>query len=236
MKRIASRSQYFLRSPRLIKTLIGHTSLKKDDIVYDIGAGSGVISSVLATRCARVVAFENDPRVAKKLRENTQRYENVDVIEKDFLKADLPDYSYKVFANIPFHLSSPILKKLTGSESRPTAIYLIVQKQFGEKLLIDTEKFTGLLGAQIAPFYEARIRKRLERSDFWPHPAVDTVMVELLLRDNPLITQSELPAYQAFVELCFSRQKYFEALSDKRPSQLSAAEWIELFRRHADKS
>ena len=64
MKRLAHYSQYFLRSPRLIKELVGHTSIKRTDTVYDIGAGSGVISSVLAGRSGSVVAIVFEPRMA----------------------------------------------------------------------------------------------------------------------------------------------------------------------------
>lgn len=238
MKRLANHSQYFLRSPRLIKELAGHSTLKKTDTVYDIGAGSGVISSVLASRVARVVAYENDPRVAKKLRENTEKFPNVTIVEQDFLLTDLPANPYKVFANIPFHLSSPILKKLTESKNRPTAIYLVVQKQFGNKLLIDNERFTGLLGAQVAPLYTARIRKRLRKTDFWPHPAVDTVFIELLLRDESLIDERSLAKYRNFVADCYADPKIFAKMPknesrvslDQKPSQLTLEQWISLFR------
>lgn len=237
MKRLDSHSQNFLRSPRLVQELIGHSTIKKSDTVYDIGAGSGVISSALASRCKNVVSYELDPRMAKKLRENLEKFDNITVVEKDFLAAELPFEPYKVFANIPFHLSSPIFKKLTESDKRPTAIYLIVQKQFAHKLLINDERFTGLLGVQIAPLYTVRIRKRLQKTDFWPHPAVDTVLVELLLRDEPLITADRLAAYRQFVNDCFSDPRVFAKMPGHtariepgtKPSQLILEQWLSLF-------
>lgn len=237
MKRLSRRSQYFLRKPHFVAELIGHTNIKKSDTVYDIGAGSGIIASVLAARVARVIAYENDARMAAKLRDNLGTRQNIEIIEGDFLKAQLPTTPYKVFANIPFHLSSPILKKLTESDDRPTAIYLIVQKQFANKLLIDDARFTGLLGAQIAPLYVARIRKRLQRTDFWPHPAVDTVLVELLLRDTPLVAHDRLTAYRKFIADCYNDPKIFIKTprshagisSELKPSQLTADQWVSLF-------
>jgi 16S rRNA A1518/A1519 N6-dimethyltransferase RsmA/KsgA/DIM1 with predicted DNA glycosylase/AP lyase activity len=113
MKRLDSHSQHFLRNPRFVAELVGHTSIKKSDTVYDIGAGSGVISSVLAERCQKVVAIEIEPRTAEKLRANMAGLPNVSVYEGDFLTMPLPDSPYKIFANIPFHLSSPILHKIT---------------------------------------------------------------------------------------------------------------------------
>ncbi len=238
MKRLDSHSQNFLRSPRLVGELIGHSNIKKSDTVLDIGAGSGVISSVLAGRCAHVISYELDPRMATKLQDNVGKFENVQIVVADFLQANLPAYPYKIFANIPFHLSSPILKKLTESPQRPRAIYLIVQKQFANKLLIDKPGFTGMLGAQIAPLYTAKIRKPLQKSDFFPRPAVDTVLLELKLKPEQLIPENRLQEYRDFVAGCFAdpkiftktpRQKAFIAF-DAKPSQLSAMHWIDLFK------
>lgn len=230
MKRLHTHSQNFLRSPALVKKLLGHSNIKKTDIVYDIGAGSGVITSALAEVCSRVVAIEYEPKTFQTLSKNVSSLNNVTAIHGDFLTMDLPDEQYKIFANIPFHLSSPILRKIIVAPHPPAAVYLIVQKQFAKKLLIDTDQFTGLLGAMITPQFTVRIRYKLQRSDFWPNPAVDTVFVELLQRDIQLLPGAELPQYRAFVEHCFSRQKYFDKFGiKKRPSELTSEEWVDLY-------
>ncbi|HEX7484419.1 MAG TPA: rRNA adenine dimethyltransferase family protein [Candidatus Saccharimonadales bacterium] len=237
MKRLAHYSQYFLRSPGLIKALVGHTTISNKDIVYDIGAGSGVISSVLAERCKSVVAVEFEPRMAEKLRGNMDKYPNVSVYDGDFLKMPLPKSPYKIFANIPFHLSSPIVRRLAEADNPPVATYLIVQKQFANKLLPDFDGFTGQLGMMIGPIFAVKIRKRLKRTDFWPHPNVDTVMVELILRPEPLIALSRMSGYRQFIEGCFSDPKIFVKMPrqqvgislDTKPSQMKLDQWIELF-------
>ncbi|QQG51242.1 MAG: methyltransferase domain-containing protein [Candidatus Saccharibacteria bacterium] len=237
MKRLAHYSQYFLRNPSLIKELVGHTSINSKDIVYDIGAGSGTISSVLAMRCKKVIAIEFEPRTAEKLRQNMQRYPNVDVQEGDFLAMPLPKTPYKIFANIPFHLSSPILHKIAEAENPPVATYLIVQKQFANKLLPNSDRFTGQLGMAIGPEFAVRIRRPLQRTDFWPHPNVDTVLIEIIHRDEPLIPRSQMPAYRKFIVGCFSDPKIFAKTAknsiglpaDIRPSQMKLAQWVNLF-------
>ncbi len=230
MKRLATKSQNFLRSPRLVKTLIGHSDLKKADIVYDIGAGSGIIANSLAEKCTHVYAIEHDARLLQTLRDNLKSHDNVTIIQADILRYTFPDTPYKVFANIPFHLSSPIVRLLTEADNPPASIYLIVQKQFAQKLLMDTHSFTGQLGARITPRFTTRIRYTLQRTDFWPHPAVDTVLLEIKQRDTPLLPPEQLPAYRTFITQCFSRQKYFLSLRQtKRPSELSDVEWVRLF-------
>jgi 16S rRNA A1518/A1519 N6-dimethyltransferase RsmA/KsgA/DIM1 with predicted DNA glycosylase/AP lyase activity len=237
MKRLAHYSQYFLRSPSLIKALVGHTTINNKDVVYDIGAGSGVISSVLASRAKSVVAVEFEPRMATKLRANMEQYPNVTVHQGDFLKMPLPRGPYKIFANIPFHLSSPIVRRLAEADNPPSATYLIVQKQFANKLLPDFAGFTGQLGMMIGPIFAVKIRKRLQRTDFWPHPNVDTVMVELILRPEPLIALERMPAYRQFIEGCFSDPKIFTKMPreragialDMRPSQMKLPQWVNLF-------
>lgn len=233
MKRNHLQSQNFLRSPRLVHELVGHTTIKKNDTVLEIGAGSGVITSVLAKRVARVIAYEYDARMLVKLRDNLSKFDNVTLVQGDFLSADLPDASYKVFANIPFHLSSPIIKKLTESSHRPQSINLIVQKQFANKFLIDKAGFTGMLGAQVAPLYIARIRQKLQKTDFWPHPAVDTALLELKLRDEQLIDETKLEKYRQFIAHCFADPRAYAKAGgkDKKPSELNTDEWIALFMR-----
>lgn len=173
-------SQHFLRSPKLALVLIGHSNLKKRDLVVEIGAGSGVITSALSRRVARVIAVEPDGEAVAKLRGHLSKQgcENVEVVEKDFMDFELPSEPYKIFANPPFHLSSAILHKLIESPNPPEAIYLILQKQFALKLLNNTRHYTSQLGFALTRDYATKIRLPLKSSDFTPPPAVPTVLFE----------------------------------------------------------
>lgn len=217
--------------------LVGHSTIRKNDTVYDLGAGSGVISSVLARRCKQVVAVESEPKVLATLRRNLADYDNIVIRAQDILTVDPPEGSYKIFANIPFSLSSPIVQKFTTADRAPKAIYLIVQKQFARKLVPGKDHFTSVLGAQVGARYHARIRKPLRRTDFTPPPNVDTVLLELKLREEPLVPAQALEAYRQFVGRCFAEQKFFGRIpreqagvsAELRPSQLSLDEWHRLF-------
>jgi len=238
MKRLADYSQNFLRSPKLVESLIARSNLTKDDIVYDIGAGSGVISSALAKKVKQVVAVEYEPGAAKILINNMKEYPNVSVKIGDIMKLNLPTTPYKVFANIPFHLSSPIIQRFLNSPMSPEAAYLIVQKQFGRKLIAtDTTHFTGQLGMLLGAEYSVKIIKALRKTDFWPHPAVDTVCIEMIKRKTPLVPKNRLSGYAQFTIQCFSDPKKLAKMPlhiigqqpGTSPSRLSLDQWVLLF-------
>jgi ribosomal protein L11 methyltransferase (prmA) len=187
--------QNFLKSPKLALFLIGHSNIKKRDLVIDIGAGSGVITSALAKRCKKVIAVEKDAETAKRLRENLTRQNitNVEVFEGDFREMKLPDEPYKIFANPPFSLSAEVFYKLLSLENldgkickkedeaprRPEAIYLILQKQLALKLIITERHYTSQLGRLLTEDYATKIRLPLKPTDFTPPPKVPTVLFEV---------------------------------------------------------
>ena len=172
--------QHFLRSPKFALMLVGHSNIKKRDLVLDIGAGSGVISFALSKKCREVWAIESDHETAEMLRKNLERYKigNVKVIEKDFLEVELPGEPYKVFANPPFQISSKIVHKLLEAENQPESFYLILQKQFALKLLNTDRHYTSQLGQALIQEYQTKIKYPLKNTDFTPPPAVPTVLFE----------------------------------------------------------
>lgn len=235
MSRQHTYAQHFLRSPRLVAELIGHSNIRKNDTVYDLGAGSGVITSVLARRCKNVTAVEIEPQALAKLRTNMQPFDNVSIINQDILDIDPPEGSYKIFSNIPFHLSSSIIQKFIFAAHPPKSLYLITQKQFARKIVPGDDHFTSQLSAEIGPWFAARIRKPLRKTDFTPPPAVDTVLLELKRREEPLIPLEKQPNYRTFIARCFTDQKYFSTLkkpfsTELRPSQLTLEQWILLYK------
>ena len=235
MKRLVkSHQQHFLKHTGLIAELIGHSTIRPRDTVVDIGAGSGAITAVLARRVHQVIAYENEPAAAKKLRNNMRQFKNVEVIEEDFLKSPLPTVPYKVFANIPFSQSSAIVRRLTEAQVAPRAIYLIVQKQFARKLLVESDYFHGALGISIAPWWQARIRRPLRRTDFTPPPAVDTVLLELKPREPALLPLEQRADFMKFIEQCYADPRYYQKIGvpkDKKPSRVNARQWVNLFQK-----
>lgn len=237
MSRSHEYSQHFLRNPQIVAELLGHTTIRKNDTVVDLGAGSGVITSVLANKCSKVIALEVEPAALQKLRDNLSNVSNVEILEVGILEFTIPNGSYKIFSNIPFSISAQILRKFTEAENPPRAMYVIAQKQFARKIVPSDTHFTAQLGAQMGPYFSTRIRKPLSKSDFTPPPGVDTVLLEIIVRDEPLLLREKAAEYREFVGRCFERQKFFATVpldtagisAFKSPSQLSIDEWVRLF-------
>ncbi len=188
--------QHFLRSPKFALMLIGHSNIRKNDTVVEIGAGSGVITTALSKRCKSVFAIEPDRETAEKLRANLKRFgaENVIVIEKDFRDVEFPEGQYKIFCNPPFRFSSEIFYKALnlenkdgviiekGTKNPPKSIHLILQKNLALKLILTDRHYTSQLGRILTKSYDTKIRLPLKKTDFTPPPAVDTVLFEAKLR------------------------------------------------------
>ena len=227
-------SQHFLRSPHHAAELLGHSNIRKNDVVYVLGAGSGVISSVLSGRVKKVIAVEIEPTTLHTLRNNLGHVDNVTIIDHDIMTLPIPTSPYKIFSNIPFNLSAAVIRKFTEADLPPRSMYLITQRQFARKLVPGNDHFTSQLSAEISPWFTVRIRKPLRRTDFTPPPAVDTVLLEIKIREEPLLPTRDKQHYRDFTARAFAEQKYFTSLTrpfspELRPSQLTTDQWIALF-------
>jgi 23S rRNA (adenine-N6)-dimethyltransferase len=242
-------SQNFLKNPALTEDLITNSSIKPEDTVLDIGAGSGSITKVLAARAKRVIAYEADERLATNLIAQYVVQPQVEIVMGDFLASPLPTEAYKVFANIPFNLTSDIVRKLLDGFNPPVDCYLILQREAALKFTGEPGK-QSLFSALHGPWFDMNIVHEFKASDFTPEPKVKTVLLQIQQRSESLINASESDAYRDFVSYVFnhanpnifpSLQKLFpgkqfdaakRALGDRvtaKPSQLQLHDWIALF-------
>lgn len=249
-------SQNFLRNPKIAEDLLAKTNITRQDTVYDIGAGKGTLTSVVAPKCQKVIAVEADPNLVAKLRGNMKEFPNVSLHEGDYLKMPTPPEPYKVFANIPFNLSADILHKLVDAENPPTASYLIVQKEFAQKLVTKKVGYNSQLAILLGVKFDVHIVKKLRPDNFYPRPRVSTVFLEILKRTDPLLSAQEYQAFRDFVIYTYNAFKtnvskallpiFGESEFAKvatilkfsvtaTPSQLNLEQWIGLFRSASEK-
>ena len=128
-------AQNVLTNRSLIDRLLDRSGIDAGDTVLEIGAGGGAITERLARRCRRVVAIERDPRLADRLRRRFAGCPSVAIHEGDFLCLPLPDTRYKVFANIPFNITTAIVTRLTAAPRPPEEAHLVVQREAADRFL-----------------------------------------------------------------------------------------------------
>ena len=201
MSKNLSISQNFLTGCKTINRLISKTTLSQSDTVLEIGSGKGHITKALSQKCRSVIAYELDPSLYAKLK--PQLKDNVKLYHADFLKCRLPKTPYKVFSNIPFSRTSEIIRKLTTSDNLPTAIWLVMEKGAAKRFAgLPTENLNSLL---LKPFYDSKIIWYFNREDFHPAPRVDTVLLELKLKQRFDILPEQRSAFAAFLNHSINR-------------------------------
>lgn len=248
-------SQNFLVDRRSIEALVGGSGVRPGDLVVDVGAGNGLITQALARRGARVVAIERDPALVRRLRDRFGPGSGVTVVAGDVLATPLPREPFAVVANIPFGITTKILRRLLGDAAgRLRRADVIVQAEVARKR--GTRGRGTLLNATWEPWYEFGAGARVPRTAFRPQPRVDGAVLIAVRREPPLLEPSLRRAYEAFVTGVFggSRPTVASALTrsvggvramsrarfgalagelgfpaDALPSQLAVAHWVGLF-------
>ncbi len=189
-------SQNFLTGSRTIRGLLALTDLSPADTVIEIGAGKGHITRALAKKCGRVLSWEIDPllytRLAGMLPDNAHLYPG------DFLHARLPSAPYKVFANIPFSITTGIIRKLTEGPNSPQAAWLIMEK--GAAMRFCGKSRESAASLTLKPWWEVRIVRTLRREDFHPAPRVDCVLLELRRKTVPDLPTASRRAWLTFID------------------------------------
>ncbi len=241
-------SQNFLKSRYLVDELLDKCDIGLNDIIYEIGPGKGIITERLAQRCRQVIAIEKDPLLVDALRAKFAVTHNIRLHEGNFLEYRLPSSRYKVFANIPFNITSAIVTRLTMAPVPPDDTYLIMQKEAAEKFLGEPQE--SLYGVLLKPCFALERLHAFKRSDFVPAPRVDVVLLRLRKRGPPLVARNEMSLFRDFVIYSFTAPQpslkstfkrlftphQFKLLSnnldsdfDVTPTSLDFEQWLSVF-------
>lgn len=175
--------QNFTVNSEILHHLVSHACLTKNDIVLEIGAGFGFLTQLLALKAKKVVAIEIDPSLVTFLKEHLQNFDNVELIEGDFLEVSVPKFN-KVVAAPPYSISSPLLFRLL--KNKFDSAFLILQKEFAERLAASVgTKDYGRLTVSI--YYRATVEllEPVPRTMFYPPPNVDSMILCLTPRRHP---------------------------------------------------
>jgi 23S rRNA (adenine-N6)-dimethyltransferase len=232
--------QHFLRSSKLAAELVRAAQIQRDDMVLDLGAGTGILTAALACSARRVVAVEIDPRLASQLRE---RFAGVEVVEGDALRVALPPGPFKVVANLPFDGATAILRRLLDPRHSLESADVIVQWEAACRRAAVWP--TTKLGTYWGAWFELSVARRLPRCAFAPPPTVDGGLLRIVRRGEALVPAARHRAYQSFLArgyragvrsvVSWRQLKRWEAeLGLDRHAEardLDARQWAELFLR-----
>jgi len=198
--------QHFLVNSAIAEREVSYASLRKDDVVLEIGPGKGIITNLLSQQAKQVIAIEIDAKLVEQLTKNLPS--NVMLIRQDALAVDFPSLPRftKIVSNLPFEISSPItFKFLDSSFSKAVLMY---QKDFALRLvaLPGTKEYSRLT---VAVYYKAycRILEDVPRDNFVPAPNVDSCIVELILRQKPAFQVRNEKFFFDFTKLLFSHRR-----------------------------
>ena len=199
--------QHWLRDREILAAIADSVSIISDDTILEIGPGLGTLTSELLRRAGQVVAVEYDEDLARKLPGQFPGT-NLVVHHQDILQYDLSSLptGYVVIANVPYYITSKIVEKLVTATNKPRAAVLLVQKEVAERIAAKPGDMSLLaLSAQI--YAEAELGIEVPREYFAPPPKVDSQVVVLRMRDEPLISRADEKMFWRVARAGFSAKR-----------------------------
>ena len=199
--------QHFLIDETVLKTIISAAELSPEDFVIEIGPGLGVLTAELARSAGSVIAVELDSKLASRLKHKLSSLHNITIINADILKVDLSDLikgknSYKVVANIPYYITSPLLHYFIEASPKPSLIVVMVQKEVGEAIVAQPGEMT-VLSVSLQVYSKPRIIAYVSAQSFYPPPKVDSVIVRFDMLPKPAVEVDDINNFLTFVRCGF---------------------------------
>ena len=258
-----SLGQNFIDDKNLLVSIAQDAGVTNEDIVVEVGAGAGTLTNVLASRARGVISFEVDESLTETLKAIEEEHTNLKIIFKDILKVteeeiekliayNFGDFQeYKVVANIPYYITSPIILKFLGVK-KVSSIMVMVQKEVAERITSKPKsKDYGAISVLVQSFSCPKLSRIVKKHNFYPVPKVDSALLKIDKKEIEL-TDAQKEAYANFIQKAFlarrktlvnnlmmgymlPRQKAEELVSGAgfslsvRPEELSPADFIKLF-------
>jgi 16S rRNA (adenine1518-N6/adenine1519-N6)-dimethyltransferase len=171
--------QNFLIDGHALEKIINASDLSKEDTVLEVGAGIGNLTLSLAKKAKKVLAIEKDKNLIPLLKEASSKEKNIDVINEDILFYKNPLKNYKVVANIPYYITSPIIRKFLEEENQPSLLILTIQKEVAERITANPPKM-NLLAVSVQSFAKPKIVSHISPSSFYPQPKIASSILQII--------------------------------------------------------
>lgn len=181
--------QNFLTDPMAVDRIAAAANLSPQDTVLEVGAGVGTLTRALARRAGRVLAIELDDRLVEILHEQLADLANVEILHGDVLQ--LPDLGlvhcqYKVVANLPYYITSAVLRHFLEGVPRPRLMVVTVQREVADRIVAGPGEMS-LLAVSVQFYGQPRIVARIPAGAFYPSPKVDSAVVRIDVGEQPAV-------------------------------------------------
>lgn len=207
--------QNFLIDEEALKKVVEAADLTADDQVLEIGAGLGNLTRYLAAACREVCAVELDERLLPVLVQVVENFSNVRVVAGDILRmepgdlftAATPDErGYHVVANLPYYITSAVIRHLLEAKTPPRSLVLTVQREVAERICAKPGDMS-LLALSVQVYGSPQIASRIPAGAFYPAPKVDSAVVRVVLYSQPVIRGDRLESFFRLTKAGFSQKR-----------------------------
>jgi len=202
--------QNFLVDMTALQRVVEIAGIETSDAVLEIGPGLGNLTRLLAVQARQVMAVEVDPKLIPPLREVLTPFANVQVVQSDILALDpaqlMKEPGYLVVANIPYNITSALIRHLLEARIKPARIIMTVQREVAERICASPGKLS-LLALSVQVYGKPIMAARILAEAFYPVPKVDSAVVRIDLSPQPLIPNPLLPLFFRLAKAGFSQKR-----------------------------
>ena len=211
--------QNFLVDDNALRKVVNAAEISKGDVVLEVGPGLGSLTRYLGAAAQQVIAVELDRKLLPALHETLAPFANVKIVIGDILEqnpvellervksgGESGQLTYKVVANIPYYITSALIRHLLEAEIKPNIMVLTVQKEVAQRICEQPPQMS-LLALSVQVYGEPKIAAKLPAGAFYPPPKVDSAVVKIELYPQPLIPDAFLPMFFRLAKAGFSQKR-----------------------------
>lgn len=205
-----SLGQNFLSDPNVLERIVESAEITSDSLVLEVGPGLGSLTRYLAQAARRVVAVELDASLIPILEYVLGGYPNVNIVHADILKLDpatlIEEDGYMVVANIPYYITSNLIRHLLEAQRKPGRLVLTIQREVAERITAQTGNMS-LLALSVQVYGHPKTVLRIPAGSFYPSPKVDSAAVRIDLYPQPLIAPENLNIFFRMAKAGFGQKR-----------------------------